>query len=267
MVMQYEKSQRKIKKIVKSMSGKYSRYDIFRDFIVLAACAISNQVDKLHLRKREELYMKTIKKYEKNEANKFSEILALVATGLGSAKMGDFIGELYMSMEFGNRDSGQFFTPYNVSKTMAGLLKIEPNEKGIIELNEPTCGSGGMIVALAEILKCKGVNYQKKLRVVCNDIDYNVVKMCYIQLSLLGIDAVVYQGDTITLKMNEVWITPMHAINHARDKQREKTQKMVNKMRELINSKPKNKKQQIQKTDKKPVTAGEQLSIFGVLGG
>lgn len=47
----------------------------------------------------------------------------------------------------------------------------------------------------------------------------DVVKMAYIQLSLLGIDAVIMQGDSITQKMNEVWYTPMHFMNLAREQE------------------------------------------------
>ena len=54
-----------------------------------------------------------------------------------------------------------------------------------------------MIIAFADILKRKGFNYQKCMKVVAQDLDWKGVYMCYVQLSLLGIDAVVVQGDTL----------------------------------------------------------------------
>ena len=54
-----------------------------------------------------------------------------------------------------------------------------------------------MIIAAAMELKSKGMNYQDKLEVVAQDLDWNCVYMCYVQLSLLGINAVVVQGDTL----------------------------------------------------------------------
>ena len=54
-----------------------------------------------------------------------------------------------------------------------------------------------MIIAAAQTLKEKGVDYQRKMRVVAQDLDWKGVYMCYLQLSLLGIDAVVAQGDTL----------------------------------------------------------------------
>lgn len=257
--MNYKKAQLKIKKIIQSMTGKYNTYTIWRDFITLAACTISNSVDKSQWQEREDMYMKTIEKYERDEANKFAEMLALVTLGLESGQMGDFLGELYMQLEMGNRDTGQFFTPYNVSKMMARLIDAK-EENGIVKLNEPSCGSGGMIIAYAETMKIQDINYQEKLRVVCNDLDYDVVKMAYIQLSLLGIDAVIMQGNTLTLKMNEVWYTPMHFVNLAREKERQSNdnaERMLNIMKDL---------QELEEPVKEPIPiAAGQTNIFDFL--
>ena len=35
------------------------------------------------------------------------------------------------------------------------------------------------------------------LNVVCQDLDWTAVYMCYVQLSLLGVKAIVVQGDTL----------------------------------------------------------------------
>ncbi|MEI3605942.1 N-6 DNA methylase [Pseudogracilibacillus sp. SE30717A] len=239
--MQYEQAKEHIKKTINNMSGKYSKYNIFRDFIVLSACTISNSVDKVHFDEREKMYMDTIANYSKEEADKFAEMLAMITIGFSGGKMGDFLGELYMSMEFGNKHSGQFFTPYHLSKLTSQILGVELDEDGIVTLNEPSVGSGGMVVAYAETMKSMDMNYQTQLRVICNDIDYDVVKMCYIQLSLLGIDAVVMQGDTITLKMNETWYTPMHIWNRIRkakesevNEANEKTERMYADMKRIL---------------------------------
>lgn len=72
-----------------------------------------------------------------------------------------------------------------------------------------------MIIAAAMELKSKGVNYQDELEVVAQDLDWNCVYMCYIQLSLLGISAVVVQGDTLCepygkdTPKQRVMVTPM----------------------------------------------------------
>src|SRR5690625_5255418 len=120
--MQYDKAQEEIKKIMNTMVGKYNLYNIFRDFITLSACTISNSIDKTQFDKREKTYLDTIGKYSRKEADKFAEMLSLMIIGLSGVKKGDFIGELYMSLELGNKHSGQFFTPYHVSELMAELI-------------------------------------------------------------------------------------------------------------------------------------------------
>jgi hypothetical protein len=46
-------------------------------------------------------------------------------------------------------------------------------------------------------LKDKGINYQRAMRVTAQDLDWLAVYMTYIQLSFMGINAVVIQGDTL----------------------------------------------------------------------
>lgn len=73
---------------------------------------------------------------------------------------------------------------------------IDENKK--LSLCEPTCGSGGMVIAAAQVLQEKGINYQRVLDVVCQDLDWTAVYMCYVQLSLLGVKAIVVQGNTLS---------------------------------------------------------------------
>lgn len=231
----YKQSQESIIKILKNMTGKYNLYALWRDFLTIAACTISNSVDKSQWEQREEMYMKTIEKYDEEEANRFAEIIALIVTGLNGGEFGDFLGEIYMQLEITNKDIGQFFTPYNVSKLSAELAGVHLTDN-VMSLNEPSCGSGGMIIAYAEAMKNQGFNYQEKLRVICNDLDYDVVKMAYIQLSLLGIDAVIMQGNTLTLEISETWYTPMYFVNIKRDRERkenEKLHRMINIVKDL----------------------------------
>lgn len=62
--------------------------------------------------------MAIIGKYNKEEANLFANLLAELALGLAS-ELGDFLGEVFMTMELGSSRLGQFFTPYHLSKLMA----------------------------------------------------------------------------------------------------------------------------------------------------
>lgn len=193
---------KEIIKRIESIAGKYSAYEVFSDWIRCCALAISNNTTPMQLQgkiweNREKAYMDTISRYTTQEAGLFPEMLALLAMVL-EKNMEDVLGDIYMSSGMGNKAAGQFFTPYHLSELCAELTALEPDESGIYRVSEPSCGGGGMIIAMAKALKNRGVNYQRKMQVVAQDLDWKGVYMCYLQLSLLGIPAICAQGDTLT---------------------------------------------------------------------
>jgi type I restriction-modification system DNA methylase subunit len=186
-------------KIINSISGKYSAYEVFTDWIRCCALSISNSTQMFHdsvWKEREQMYLDTIRKYTKEEANKLVEMFNLLVETIES-EMTDVLGEIYMESGMGSKAAGQFFTPFHLSKLCAAMNIPELDEHGKIELNEPSCGGGGMIIAMASVLKDKGINYQQCMEVVAQDLDWKGVYMCYLQLSLLGIKAVCVQGNTL----------------------------------------------------------------------
>ncbi|MBR3573668.1 MAG: hypothetical protein IKN97_00660, partial [Lachnospiraceae bacterium] len=76
-------------------------------------------------------------------------------------------------------------------------LPKDLTEDDKLPLNEPTCGGGANIIATADVLRSRGLNYQKMLKVVGQDLDYLAVYMTYIACSFYGIDAIIVQGDTL----------------------------------------------------------------------
>ena len=64
-------------------------------------------------------------------------------------------------------------------------------------INEPTCGSGTMVIGAVWAMKQKDFDFRHKSFFVAQDIDIRCVWMAYIQLSLYGIPAVVIHGDTL----------------------------------------------------------------------
>lgn len=105
--------QREFVALFNSFSGKYSRYSVWQDFVWMAACAISNAVDKRFAEQRESRYMAIVMKYSQQEQGIFPQLFALVVNGMEEDPDQDFLGELYMTLELGNSHAGQFFTPYD----------------------------------------------------------------------------------------------------------------------------------------------------------
>lgn len=92
------------------------------------------------------------------------------------------------------------------------------HKNDIITLHEPACGSGGMILAFADTLQngCK-INYTAHSFVVAGDVDRRCVHMCYIQLALTGIPAIVEQRDALTMELlGGVWKTPAYIFQYPR---------------------------------------------------
>ncbi len=190
---------KEIIKRLNSLSGSRNPYDIFCDWVKLMALSIQNSCYLIHNKAwqdREEEYLKTIKPYGK-DAEVFVEMSALLTQAM-ELEMRDYLGEIYMESGCGNKNTGQFFTPFHLSCACAKLVLAEHDGSKTISLNEPSCGGGGMVIAAAKVLKDREINYQRCMAVVAQDLDWKAVYMCYVQLSLLGIKAVVAQGNTLS---------------------------------------------------------------------
>lgn len=187
---------------------------VFLDFLTLSMCSLAQPFYRSQ--NLEQRYKNTICNYTKEQAEEFSKLLALLISAL-EKKHQDFLGQVFSANNFGNARKGQFFTPYHVSKLMAQInftdIENQLAENNFVTLAEPCCGSGGIIIAFAEILKEQGYNYQHQLFVDAIDIDETCFKMAYIQLSILGIPARVMLGDTLAWKFQKVLYTPLYFVN------------------------------------------------------
>lgn len=218
--------QHEMVKLFNKLCYRYSRYEVWQDMVVMIACAIANAVDKRHFEKREEMYMRIVKKYDKDVLKVFPEFFTHIVMGMEEYPDCDFLGELYMGLDLGNSHAGQYFTPYDVCRMMAqvtindNLLKSQIEKHGWISINDCACGAGATLVAAANYLRSIGINYQMQALFVAQDVDATVALMCYIQLSLLGCAGYVKIGNTLTEPMTgdilfgegteAIWYTPMY---------------------------------------------------------
>jgi type I restriction-modification system DNA methylase subunit len=196
-------AKQEIIKRIQSLSGRYSPYNIFSDWIECSALAIQNACTMPHTdlwEAREKEYLDIMNRYNQDERFALRELFFLLVDAL-EEEMTDVLGEVYMAAELGSKYTGQFFTPFHLSELCAKMAlsdwEKEYSEYGVISLNEPSCGGGGMIIAAAKVMKEAGINPQRALKVVAQDLDWKGVYMTYLQLSLLGIKAKVVQGDTL----------------------------------------------------------------------
>lgn len=205
---------------------RYSKWQVWNDFLSLSAISLASVVPTPEKEEREKTYHTILSSYREEEKEIFPQMLNLVVLALEDNPEQDFLGSLYHHLELHQEQKGQFFTPYHICEFMSelqfagdeksGLLE----EKGYISVNDPTCGAGAMLIAFANVARKHGINYQKHVLFVAQDIDRTAAMMCYIQMSLLGCPAIVVIGDSLAKPFlhpdNEVWYTLFYYLNHWR---------------------------------------------------
>lgn len=188
------------------------RYEVFRDFVTMAAISMHNTICKNA--SLEEEYLKITKGYKRDQLTEFSVLLSKLVTLLEEEPQ-DVLGPLYMDLELGNTQAGQFFTPHEVSELMARMIhgeELKSLSKPFITLSEPACGAGGMVLAFVKVMISHGHDPAKRLWVQCQDIDRTAALMCYLQLALWNVPARVVVGNTLSMEVREVFYTPAHYI-------------------------------------------------------
>ena len=193
--------------IIAMLGRRHNKSTVFYDFCHMSALALAQQIyddDTL-----EQQYMDHVKKYTKEEANEIARLLTLTHKAYYENPSQDFLGERFMANELYNNKTGQFFTPYFLSLFMAkmqfgGTLPA----RGYITLAEPAAGAGGMVIAFANVMQEYGFKPTEQLLAVTTDIDSLCFSMCYIQLSLCGIPALVQHGDSLRQVFWKEFLTP-----------------------------------------------------------
>ena len=202
-------------KLIKKIANRYGTYEVFFDFVQLAALAIANkdEDDKNVFDQKEQQYFDILGKYKKEDFDVFPHLLASLTMELNYYPS-DVLGEIFHDLELHNKWKGQFFTPINVcvmmSKMLFGNAEQLIEKQGYITIDEPACGSGAMLIGMAQSLKNKEHDYSSRMLVRATDIDIRCIHMTYVQLSLLGIPAVVIHGNSITMETWDTWETPLH---------------------------------------------------------
>ncbi|KVK89437.1 N-6 DNA methylase [Burkholderia sp. MSMB1498] len=231
-------------KLLKQFGYAHQINTVFADFVEISTIALSNSVDKPQFEPREKRYLEIVGKYKPEELQLFARMFAELTLSLehrlgiddrlppgtlpSPGSLTDVLGETYMMLGIGNDRAGQFFTPYPVSRLVAGITigdrGVAIEQDGFIRMQEPACGAGGMVIAAADALLSIGENYQQTLHATCIDVDARCVHMTYLQLSMMYIPAIVVHGNALTGEVWGIWYTPAHILGGWRAKLRQHRQ-------------------------------------------
>lgn len=217
-------------KLLSELARNHGLRQVFADFVEIAAIALS-RLDTTNAPRREEQFTKVMMKYSGTEravlVSAFGELVLSFEARFSvhpaiasdqtrySIQFDDVLGRLFMSLDMGNTRSGQFFTPFSVSQLLARMNATDRtriDEVGFVRVCEPACGSGGMVIALADAYSSMGLNYQRCMHATAYDIDARCIHMAFVQLSLLHIPAVLVHGNTLSGERWDVWVTPAHIL-------------------------------------------------------
>lgn len=192
-------------------------YTKFSDIMEMSYCAMAKQNCYMHSIHKapydkfvddpevyEKRYMAIVAKYDKEKIrNQLVAAVAAMINGINAG--GDFLGNVAGELSVLNANMGQFFTPFSLSKMMAQMT-FDPSiidEKGYCTLQEPAAGSGGMVIAFAEVLKEQKYNLQQNLCCVAMELNNLSFFMCFLQLNILGIPARVIRMNTLSMEIYE----------------------------------------------------------------
>jgi hypothetical protein len=209
-----------MRKLLERCQPRHDIYTVFGHCMeaMAIAIAIANSVDLRERARREARYFYIIGRYGADVVESFPRVMAELAMALETG-MGDVLGQLFHDLELHNKAKGQFFTPYSLSRAMADMLigdtatlRETIETRGHLTAMEPACGSGSMVIALTDVLRSQGINYQRRLHVTAIDIDPRAVHMAYAQLSLLHVPARLIVGNALSGEIREQWFTPVHIL-------------------------------------------------------
>jgi len=208
-------------KLFRSFGHSHPPYRIFSDFCTLSAVSISNSMREFQppevVERREKDYLACAKRYTKDELTLMAQMLAAVTLALERNPNQDFLGNQYMEIDLGNDRIGQIFTPYHVSAMMAKMQMADAAEllktKRYISISDPCVGGGAMLIAAYNAAGELGINPQTQCLFYGTDIDATVLRMAYIQCSLLGMCGHFTHGNSLSVEVWDTLSTPLFYLN------------------------------------------------------
>lgn len=216
------------------VAEKYSIAKVFYDFIEMMALEIAIKTGHANL---EERFNKTSSQYAENYLIHYNNFKKFVIKEFQNNRFQDVFGVLFHELELHNNFKGQFFTPFAVSQAIAKstICESDLQDKNFLFVNEPACGSGGIIIATSQVVEELKYNYAEKLIWLAQDIDLHCVYMCYIQLNLTGIAAIVQHSNSLSVEVFESFYTTAFLLNNckARLEKRFRENKTLETIREI----------------------------------
>ena len=86
-------------------------------------------------------------------------------------------------------------------------VKNHIKEKGYVSVSDPCCGSGRMLFSNLQAIRDAGIDLDN-IYFEASDISKFCCAMTYVNLSLSGVSAIVFNKNTLTNKVYDTYFTP-----------------------------------------------------------
>lgn len=157
---------------------------VFDDFLTICLCCLS--IDPRTGKSRyEDEYMDTIKKYDKRLVREyfpklFAELILQMEKHFHDTEGNDLLGTFF-ERHISKGKNGQYFTPPTVTQFMAQIVGLQDDTRKRLNVLDPACGSGRMLLSGAQVSGKRHNYYGIDLSPAC-------VKMTAINMFLNGLN-------------------------------------------------------------------------------
>lgn len=172
---------------LEGISRKHGRGKVFDDFLQIIVCCLS-------MGRKEELYFKTIKPYDKNELDLFSQAFSSLIMQMDRKPLVDPFGD-YFEEYLSNAQNGQFFTPQNICDLMTSITHSpragkDTGREHDKRVYDPACGSGRLLLSSAKLNRTRSF--------VGADISYTCCLMTLVNLCLNSLNGEVLHMNSLS---------------------------------------------------------------------
>ena len=197
-------------KLVMDGHSEHRSQTVFRDWI---RCMSLTLLQRAHgvaggfCQKTEDEVLEIQRRYPKWKttfAPAFGQLVTIYLEALKEGRFEDFLGKVYEELGASNQWHGQFFTPIAISKVMAQLTlgtqeefeAAYASDPRRVRISEPACGAGSTLLGCWELLQQWKVP-PSAVYFFAIDLDPMCVDMCFIQCTLYGMPATIYNENTL----------------------------------------------------------------------
>ena len=151
---------------IRKLGQTHGLNSVFTTFLELMATSLAAILDPLHTEEREKRLDEIVSGLSPEEDLSYMRMSELLFAAIKEHMDDpcDILGEIYHELRLNNEWNGQFFSPDNICRMMA--MMVNPSDEAIKEngyatINDPTCGSGAMLIGAIWAMKQRGIDFQK----------------------------------------------------------------------------------------------------------